>query len=92
MDARRISQGLAAMRAIVALGIAGCNYGTGSDKQGDIDRTPKRLDGSSSQEFESGDIERAEGASDAVAEYCSGAVSEAQEVGCLSHVDESDIP
>jgi hypothetical protein len=56
------------------------------------DSGPERLDGSSSHEFEPEDIERANEASDAVKEYCSGAVSEAQEVGCLSHVDESDIP
>ena len=56
------------------------------------DPTPEKLDGSSSQEFEQADIDRANSASDAVEEYCSGAVSEAQEVGCLSHVDEGDIP
>ena len=60
------------------------------------DRTRRRaatkLDGKQSPEFEADDIERAESASDAVAEYCAGAVSEAQEVGCLSHVDESDLP
>ena len=78
----------------MALALAGCDgYGAGSsDSSRSIDRTPERLDGSNSQEFEAADIDRAEGASDAVAEYCSGAVSEAQEVGCLSHVDESDIP
>lgn len=57
-----------------------------------IDSTPERQDGTPSYEFEPADIERAENASEAVREYCSGAVSEAQEVGCLSHVDESDIP
>ena len=57
-----------------------------------VDPTPERLDGSESQEFEPDDIDRANSASEAVQEYCSGAVSEAQEVGCLSHVEESDIP
>jgi hypothetical protein len=52
----------------------------------------EKLDGTPSQELEAEDIEQAENASEEVQEYCSGAVSEAQEVGCLSHVDESDIP
>jgi len=65
--------------------------GCGSSSQS-IDLTPEKLDGSESFEFESDDIERAENASEAVRDYCAGAVSEAQEVGCLSHVDESDIP
>ena len=57
-----------------------------------VDRTPEKLDGTPSYEFEQDDIDRAEDASDAVKEYCSGAVSEAQRIGCESHVDESDIP
>jgi hypothetical protein len=57
-----------------------------------IDPTPEKLNGQPSQEFEQEDIERAESASPAVRDYCSGAVSEAQRIGCLSHVDESDIP
>ena len=71
---------------LATLGLGAC----GSER--DVDSTPERLDGSSSHEFEPDDIERAESASDAVADYCSEAVSEAQEVGCLSHVDESDLP
>ena len=57
-----------------------------------IDPTPEKRDGTPSYEFESGDIEKAENASDAVKEYCAGAASEAQRVGCLSHVDEDEIP
>jgi hypothetical protein len=76
---------LAALAVCVVMLLASCG------EQG-VDSTPQRLDGSSSNEFESGDIERANSASDAVRAYCAGAVSEAQEVGCLSHVDESDIP
>lgn len=57
-----------------------------------VDPTPEKLDGTPSSEFEQDDIDRAEGASDAVKEYCAGAVSEAQQVGCESHVTESDIP
>ena len=63
-----------------------------STGDGGIDPTPERLDGSSSQEFEPDDIARAEAASDEIQAYCDGAVSEAQRVGCLSHVDESDVP
>ncbi len=58
----------------------------------DIDSTPEKLDGTPSTEFEADDIKRAINATEAVEDYCSGAVSEAQYVGCLSHVDESDIP
>lgn len=75
------------MGLIAVLGLGGC-----SQQNREVDPTPEKLDGTSSMEFEADDIERAENASDAVAEYCAGAVSEAQEVGCLSHVDESDIP
>lgn len=90
------------MRALIAIALAtlvllaGCDdYGSGGSGGRDgsgIDPTPETLDGSSSQEFEADDIARAEGASEAVQDYCSGAVSEAQRVGCLSHVDEGDIP
>lgn len=75
----------AAVVPFVVLALAGCG---GSS----IDATPERQDGSSSREFEADDIERADGASEAVKEYCDGAASEAQYVGCLSHVDEEDIP
>jgi hypothetical protein len=62
------------------------------DSTAGIDPTPERLDGSQSQEFEQDDLERAAGASDAVKEYCSGAVSEAQRLGCESHVTDADLP
>ena len=57
-----------------------------------VDPTPETVDGSSSGEFEQDDIDRANGASEEVQEYCSGAVSEAQYVVCLSHVDAWDLP
>ena len=58
-----------------------------------IDPKPERLDGTESRQFEADDIERAENASEAVKAYCKeGTVSEAQYVGCLSHVTEDDIP
>jgi hypothetical protein len=56
------------------------------------DPTPEKIDGTESYEFEPDDIERAEEASDAVKDYCSGAVSEAQRIGCESHVTEEDLP
>lgn len=74
---------------IVTALLAGCG---GSSNGGSVDRTPEKLDGSQSQEFEQEDIDRAEGASDAVKEYCAGAVSEAQRLGCESHVTEDEIP
>lgn len=76
----------------VAAGCGASSQGGGSAGGSGVDRTPERLDGSSSREFEQSDIDAANSASEAVKEYCSGAVSEAQEVGCLSHVKESDIP
>jgi hypothetical protein len=66
----------------VALGSCGESY----------DATPEKIDGSESYQFEPDDIERAEEASDAVKEYCSGVVSEAQRIGCESHVTEEDLP
>lgn len=53
------------------------------------DPRPEKLDGTESTEFEREDIEAAENASPEVQAYCSGAVSEAQYQGCLSHVDEA---
>lgn len=70
----------------------GNSYGNGSSYDDGVDPTPEALDGSSSSEFEQDDIDRANDASEEVQDYCSGAVSEAQYVGCLSHVDEWDIP
>jgi hypothetical protein len=74
---------------IVTAVLAGCG---GSSDGGSVDRTPEKLDGSQSQEFEQEDIDRAEGASDAVKDYCADAVSEAQRLGCESHVNEDEIP
>lgn len=71
---------------LLLLGAVGCS---GSES---LDSTPTKLDGTESTEFEADDIEAAESASDAVEEYCSGAVSEAQRTGCMAHVEESDIP
>jgi len=80
-----------AMGAVaLTLGLAGC--GGNYDDETQLDPTPEKLDGTSSQEFEASDIERAENASQAVQAYCAGIESEAQRIGCLSHVDESDIP
>lgn len=76
----------------VAVVIAGLALSLGACGTGGVDPTPEKLDGSESREFEPADIERANDASDAIREYCSGALSEAQEVGCLSHVEESDLP
>ena len=70
---------------------AGCDTSDGGGNR-QLDPTPEKLDGSPSQEFESDDIERAENASPQVQAYCDVAVSEAQRVGCLSHVDESEVP
>jgi hypothetical protein len=73
---------IASVAAAFLLG--GCGSG--------VDPTPERQDGTSSLEFEQDDIDRANHASDAVREYCAGAVSEAQRVGCESHVTDEDLP
>lgn len=58
----------------------------------EVDPTPEKLDGTPSLEFEQEDLDAAEGASEAVKEYCADAVSEAQRLGCESHVTEDEIP
>lgn len=63
----------------------------GSYSSGYVNPAPEKLDGSKSSEFDQDDIDRAGKASETVKEYCSDAVSEAQYVGCISHVEESDI-
>ena len=72
---------------LAVLALAGC----GSDGAG-TDSTPEKLDGTESYEFEQEDLDAAAGASDAVKEYCADAVSEAQRLGCESHVTDSDLP
>lgn len=75
---------------LVVMALGGCASDTGSG--GRVDTTPEKSDGTPSQEFEQEDIDAAERASDAVKDYCAGAVSEAQRVGCESHVTEGEIP
>lgn len=81
----RLTRRLAILLAVFAL--AGC----GSDGGG-IDSTPEKLDGTESHEFEQDDLDAAAGASDAVKQYCADAVSEAQRLGCESHVGDADLP
>lgn len=52
--------------------------------------TPEKKDETPSYEFEQDDLDAAASASDAVKEYCAGAVSEAQRLGCESHVTEDE--
>jgi hypothetical protein len=66
--------------------LAGCN-----EKKRTVDPTPENLNGVPSNQFEQDDINAAESAGKLVKIYCAGAVSEAQNVGCLSHVSESDV-
>jgi hypothetical protein len=75
---------------LMALALAGCGSGGGGGSE--MDATPEKIDGSPSYEFEQEDLDAAEGASDAVKEYCADAVSEAQRLGCESHVTEDEIP
>ena len=75
---------------LVALAVVGCGSGGGGGSE--LDRTPEKIDGSPSYEFEQEDLDAAEGASDAVKEYCADAVSEAHRLGCESHVTDDEIP
>jgi hypothetical protein len=59
--------------------------------QGPIDPTPEKLDGTPSQEFEPEDVRAARTAPCVVVLYCQGVESEAQYVGCLSHVTVADV-
>src|SRR5688572_20770338 len=74
--------------ALVVAMVAGC----GSGSRSELDSAPTKLDGTKSHEFEREDIEAASKASNAVKEYCAGAVSEAQRLGCESHVSDEDLP
>jgi hypothetical protein len=56
-------------------------------EEGEFDPTPEKLNGEDSYEFEPDDLERAEEADEELREYCAGAVSPAQELGCLSHTE-----
>ena len=85
-SASRMQSGLAVFVAAALIALSGCSN---SDP---IDPTPVKKDGTQSFEFEEDDVERAEAASPEVQDYCDGAVSEAQRIGCLSHVEEEDIP
>ena len=81
---------LASRVSLVAIvfAFAGC----GGDDSDAIDSTPQKLDGTESHEFEQDDIDRAGRASDAVKAYCADAVSEAQRLGCESHVTDDEVP
>jgi hypothetical protein len=72
----------------ILFAFSGCS-GDGSHA---IDPTPQKLDGTKSHEFEQDDIDRAGRASDAVKDYCADAVSEAQRLGCESHVTDDEVP
>lgn len=52
---------------------------------------PMKLDGTYSYEFEPEDYERAENADALVEIYCDGIESDAQRLGCLSHVEVDDV-
>lgn len=60
--------------------------------RGNIDPTPTKLDGTPSHEFEQDDLDAAATASDAVKDYCAGAVSEAQRLRCESHATDDELP
>jgi hypothetical protein len=77
--------------ALLAVALAaGC--GSAGDTGSSVDPTPTKLDGTESHDFEQDDLDAAAGASDAVKDYCAGAVSEAQRLGCEAHVTDADLP
>ena len=65
--------------------------GCGAEDGGGLDSHLQKLDGTESHEFEQEDIDAATGASDAVKDYSADSVSEAQRLGCESHVTEDEI-
>jgi hypothetical protein len=74
-------------------GDLGSEDGHGTQTSGQpLDPNPIKKNGQPSYEFEPDDIERAEAAPESLQRYCEGAVSEAQEIGCLSHVEPSEVP
>lgn len=82
---------------LVALGmvLGGCNAASEETPESNrpaINPTPLKKNGERSYEFDEEDLERAAQAPQSVQEYCAGAVSEAQEEGCLSHVEASEVP
>src|SRR4051794_1994430 len=77
---------------LVVLVLVAAFAGCGSDAASTVDSTPEKLDGAESHQFEQDDLDAAAEASDAVKEYCAGAVSEAQRLGCESHVTDQDLP
>jgi hypothetical protein len=92
MERLDVKMGLA-IGLIVLIGAASaCGKASTNEGRDSLNSTPLKENGERSYEFEPDDIERAERAPPAVRAYCEDAVSEAQEIGCLSHVDESDLP
>lgn len=71
--------------ALIVFAFAGCGGSA-------IDSTPEKLDGTESHEFEREDLDQADKASPAVKAYCADSVSEAQRLGCESHVTDADLP
>lgn len=86
----------AIVMATVALALGGCGFSEDGAPEGgnhaSLNPTPEKENGERSYKFEPEDLERAEEAPQAVQEYCAGAVSEAQELGCLSHVGAGEVP
>lgn len=74
--------------ACVALAAGAC----GGPEPEPLDPGALKKDGTRSQEFASEHLDRAEQASEAVRKYCSGAVSESQDLGCLSYLTDDDLP
>jgi hypothetical protein len=56
-----------------------------------VDPTPEESMGLLLRNSSGDDLDAAEGAGDAVKEYCPDAASEAQRLGCESHVTEDEI-
>lgn len=81
--------------ALATLALGGCGGSAGdasNPARGTDDATPTKLDGTASHEFEQDDLDAAAAASDAVKDYCADAVSEAQRLGCESHVTDGELP
>jgi len=80
------------MCAAIAFSGAACSSSLETSSESTPRTAPLKQDGGRSYEFEQDDYDAADEASPQVEDYCADAVSEAQRLGCESHVRPEDVP
>jgi hypothetical protein len=83
---------VAALLLAGGLSVSACSPGLNTSGDPASRAAPLKKDGSRSYEFEQDDYDTADQVSPEVKDYCADAVSEAQRLGCESHVQPEDIP